>query len=95
VGTNGIPSRRRGDRAVVLGLLSAMAQTLLLGLTLVAGIEGGRWNWSLSLLLTLAGLAAIFGLTVRGRRLVVLVPALSTALVVGLLVLGPSPFGDV
>lgn len=86
--------RDGGSRAVVLGLLAAVAQTLLLGLTAVAGLGKGRWNWSLALLLIVVGLAVVFGLTVRGRRRVALVPVVSAALVVGLLALGPSPFGN-
>ncbi|MFI7482748.1 hypothetical protein ACH9EU_10065 [Kocuria sp. M1R5S2] len=85
--------RPGGSRAVVLGLLAAMAQTWLFALTFVAGLGGGRWNWALAVLLVVAGLAVVFGMTVHGRRLVALVPVVSAAVVVALLVLGPSPFG--
>lgn len=72
-----------------------MAQTWLFALTFVSGLGGGGWNWALAVLLVVVGLGVVFGMTVHGRRLVALVPVVSAAVVVALLVLGPSPFGNV
>lgn len=86
---------RVGTAVLLLGLLAAIAQTLLFGLTYVAGVElrydpdavSARNSWLAALGVVVLGLVAVFWLTARNRWAVVLVPLLCAAAVVGLALL--------